>query len=242
MILSSLLGSYPPSLPRQALISFAELFDIRPGTSRTALSRMVANGELVTNDGGFELAGRLLGRQFEQDSGQSVNETTWSGDWVTAVAMGDRRSMSERRSFRESMIGSRLAELRPDIWMRPANTVQPPRPSGVLITTGPLDCDDVEDLVRRLWNLEEINATAQQLAEALERQLPAVHSGDVAHIPHTFMVSAAVVRFLRIEPQLPAGLAPNDWTAATLRPMYNEFNAAFRPQLREFFASASEPA
>lgn len=198
---------------------------------------MVTNGELVSNDGRYTLAGRLLERQREQDEGQSVNTADWDGAWLVAVAANDRRSMTERRAFRESMVGSRLGELRPDIWMRPANLPGPARSADILITSGPLECDDPDDLVGRLWSLGELEATARRLHDALTRQRPAIDDGNIEQLPQTFTVAAAAVRFLRIEPQLPAALAPPVWTATALRPLYDEYNQAFQRQLRTFFAS-----
>ena len=237
VILSALLGTHPPTLPGRSLVAFTELFGIRPGTARTSLSRMVTNGELVSREGHYSLAGRLLERQREQDDGQTVTTADWNGDWIIAVAASDRRSMAERRAFRESMVGSRLAELRPDIWMRPANTPGPPRSADVLITSGPLDCDDVDDLVARLWPLDELEEAAQRLHDALTRQRSTLNRGETELMPQSFMVAAAAVRFLRIEPQLPRALAPHAWTATGLRPLYDEFNQAFQGQLRDFFAA-----
>ncbi len=237
IILSALLGTHPPRLPGRSLVAFAELFGIRPGTARTSLSRMTTNGEVVSTDGHYSLAGRLLERQREQDDGQMASTADWHGDWIVAIAASDRRSMAARRAFRESMVGSRLAELRPDIWMRPANTAGPPRSADVLMTSGPLDSDDVDDLVARLWPLSELEATARRLHDALTRQRSAIDGGQVERLPQTFMVAAAAVRFLRIEPQLPAALAPAAWTATALRPLYDDFNQAFQGQLRTFFAA-----
>ncbi len=236
VVLSALLGTHPPTLPARSLVALAELFDIRPGTVRTSLSRMVANGELTVDDGSYGLAGRLLERQRQQDADAG---SKWNGDWITAIAVSDRRSMAERRAFRDSMVGSRLAELRPDIWMRPANTPDPPKLPDVLVTTGPLACDDVDDLVGRLWSLDEIEAAAQRLSDALERQRSAIDGGDTRRLPQTFMVSAAAVRFLRTEPKLPDELAPPSWMANELRTHYAEFNTAFLSQLRSFFTSVN---
>jgi phenylacetic acid degradation operon negative regulatory protein len=237
VILSALLGTHPPTLSGRSLVAFTELFGIRAGTARTSLSRMVTNGELISTDGRYSLAGRLLERQREQDGGQTVDSADWNRDWIVAVAASDRRSMAERRAFRESMIGSRLGELRPDIWMRPANTPGPPRLPDILITSGPLDCDDVDDVVARLWPLSELEASAQALHDALTRQRSAIDGGDLEQLPQTFMVAAAAVRFLRIEPQLPVALAPPMWTASALRPLYDDYNRAFQSQLRIFFAA-----
>ncbi|MGK0275383.1 MAG: phenylacetic acid degradation operon negative regulatory protein [Ilumatobacter sp.] len=237
VILSALLGSHPPVLPVQALIRLAELFDIRSGTARTSLSRMVANGELTVDEGRYALAGRLLERQREQDAGRHATTQEWDGEWITAIASGDRRTMAERRAFRQAMIGSRLAELRPDIWLRPANVENPPRPADVIITRGAIEVDDTADLVDRLWPLAAIDARSQRLIHMLTAHRAEVDRQDDRLLPTTFTISAAAVRFLRTEPQLPDALLPNHWSARELRPLYDDFARAFDQQLRRFFAS-----
>ena len=51
LALSVLLGSHPPELPARAFVSLATLFGIAAGTMRTAISRMLAAGELAAVDG-----------------------------------------------------------------------------------------------------------------------------------------------------------------------------------------------
>ena len=135
------------------------------------------------------------------------------------------------------MIGSRFAELRPDIWLRPANVDNPRRPDEVIITRGPIEVDDTADLVDRLWPLAAIDALSQQLIHLLAAHRAEVDQQDDRLLPTTFTISAAVVRFLRTEPQLPNRLLRNDWTALELRPLYDDFATAFDQQLRRFFAS-----
>ncbi|WP_158412375.1 PaaX family transcriptional regulator C-terminal domain-containing protein [Ilumatobacter nonamiensis] len=239
VVLSSLLGSHPPRQSARSLIALAERFGIRPGTVRTALSRMVASGELTTDDASYELAGRLLDRQREQDIGRRVIDASWDGTWWSVIVESDRRSTAERRSFRASMEGARMAELRPDIWLRPANVPAPPRSEGVIVTRGPFECDDVGDLVGRLWPLDSIEQQAGRLERVLHDHLPVIDSpaGDDA-LATTFTVAAAAVRFLRSEPQLPGALTPVTWTASSIRPLYDEFLVVFQRQLRAFFAGA----
>ena len=188
VILSALLGLHPPVLPVQALIRLAERFDVRPGTTRTSLSRMVANGELTVTEGEYALAGRLLERQREQDEGRR-------------------------------------------------NVGNPPRPAQVIVTRGAIAVDDAADLVDRLWPLAAIDARSQQLIHMLTAHRAEVDRQDDQLLPTTFAISAAVVRFLRTEPQLPDDLLPNDWSARELRPLYDDFAKAFDQQLRRFFAS-----
>jgi len=237
VILSSLLGSHPPRQSARSLVALAERFGIRPGTVRTSLSRMVAAGDLGTDDARYWLTDRLLARQREQEAGRRQNDAPWDGTWWSVVVESDRRTVAERRAFRSSMRGARLAELRPDIWLRPANVVAPPRADGVLVTRGSLAADDVRALTARLWDLDEIERLAQRLETTLVGHRPVLDSSDAdAALPTTFTIAAAAVRFLRIEPQLPAELTPDRWTAPSIRRLYADFSTAFETQLREFFA------
>jgi len=237
VVLSSLLGTHPPRQSARSLIALAERFGIRPGTVRTALSRMVAAGELESDDSQYRLTGRLLERQREQDTGRHAPDVDWDGTWWSVIVESDRRTVADRRSFRSSMQGARMAELRPDIWLRPANVAPPPRDRGVLLTRGELDTDDIDDLVRRLWPLDEIEGQARRLERALVASRAVVDSdeGDET-LATTFMVAAAAVRFLRVEPQLPDELRPTAWTASAIRHLYDDFLAVFQRQLGEFFA------
>ncbi len=238
VILSALLGSYPPVQSARALVALAELFGIRAGTIRTSLSRMVAAGDLETEDASYRLTGRLLERQHEQEAGRRIPTTDWDGAWWSVLVASDRRSVAERRAFRTSMHGARVAELRPEVWLRPANVAAPPRAPGVLMTRGPLECDDERDLVERLWPLDEIEARALLIHRALEIHRPVIDAENDADLPVTFMISAATIRFLRTEPQLPESLTPARFTAPAIRPLFQEFSRAFDQQVRTFFDNA----
>lgn len=237
MILSVLLGSHPPVLSGRRLIGLAELFDIRPGTVRTAMSRMTASGELISDDGDYGLGARMLQRQRQQDQGRSTPASSWDGHWYTVIVAADRRSVGERRSFRSAMVGARMAELRPDIWMRPANIAEPDRPEDVLLLRGQLLADDATDLVEQLWPLAELGVRSSALQTAIERHRGSLDGDDPSVLPNTFVLSAAVVRFLRVEPQLPLELQPDGWAPPAIRPLYDDFEAAFQRLLRQFLLS-----
>ena len=73
LVASTLLGTQPPVLPGRVLVRLAELFGIAEGTTRVALSRMVAAGELEVDDGRYRLVGpALLARQATQEHGRVV--------------------------------------------------------------------------------------------------------------------------------------------------------------------------
>jgi phenylacetic acid degradation operon negative regulatory protein len=239
IILSVLLGTHPPLLSGRSLIGLAELFDIRPGTVRTALSRMTASGELLVDDGAYALGPRMLQRQHQQDEGRNAPEDVWNGRWFTAITTADRRSVAERRSFRSAMIGARMAELRPDIWMRPANIVEPDRPEDVIMLVGVLSADDPIDLVEQLWPLSELNRQSNTLRTSIARHRNSLDDDGHTVLANTFALSAAAVRFLRVEPQLPDELVPPDWDPPRLRAAYDDFELAFQSLLRTFLHGLS---
>lgn len=241
LALSVLLGSHPPALRANALVSFAGLFEVAGGTMRTALSRLVASGELVVDDGRYRLTGPLLERQRAQDLGRSEPMTRWSGDWHTVVTVPDQRDVASRRRFRSAMTNNRFGELRPNIWMRPANLALDLSSSSwqekqCLIVTGSLSGMGAERLAARLWDLPQIAREARALSAELELLHQLDHSDPHSIVP-IFKTSAWVVRFLRSEPQLPLSLVPADWPVAPLRTEYDIVEAGLATALRAFFAA-----
>lgn len=236
LALSVLLGTHPPELPARALVSLAELFGIGPGTMRTALSRMVAAGEVATDAGRYRLSGRLLDRQQSQDTGRAPPIEGWDGAWHTVVVVADQRDLAERRRFRARMLDHRMGELRPEVWMRPSNTPAPPHGPSWLVTTGPLTTDT--GLTERLWDLGTVAAAGHTLLDDLDRLRADTDWDDPASIPELFVASAAVVRYLRAEPRLPPVLTPPDWPADELRARYDRFEADHQRLLQRFLRSA----
>lgn len=236
IVLSVLLGSHPPSLPGAAIVGLVEQFGIRPGTARTAISRLVAAGELDAVDGRYQLSGRLVDRQRQQDTGRVPPDPTWNGEWTTVVTHAGARPMAARRAFRSTLVGARFGELRPDVWLRPANietvAVRDLVVAGdVLAITGPIDVAEPGHLVAQLWPLVELQSRADDLLSAMADH----RFDDDVSLAVGFTISAAVVRFLRSEPQLPVELAPDVWSPPAVRSAYDTFESAFQRHLQAFF-------
>ena len=195
---------------------------------------MVASGEATVDEGRYRLAGRMLERQRQQDAGLVAPDRAWNGEWWTAIVVGIDRSVRERRDFRSAMVGGRMGELRPDLWMRPANTAEPSARDDVVMTCGPLISGDPVELANRLWDTTAIEETAARLDRALvdlQRALDEARDDADRLLPLAFDVSAACVRFLRTEPQLPASLVPMP-ASHQLRTTYRTFNRRFLAHLR----------
>lgn len=234
LALSVLLGSHPPEMPARALVELAELFGIASGTMRTALSRSVANRELVVADGQYRLTERLLDRQRAQDAGRQPPPDRWDGRWHTVIAANDQRELAERRRFRTAMDNDRFGELRPDIWMRPANLPGPaPEPDWIASTATIRGIGD-DDLVGRLWDRAAIDATARDLLREMARCRSTCDWDDPTSIPELFLVSASAVRFLRSDPLLPTELTPPEWPMREVRATYDDFERNHQRLLQQF--------
>jgi phenylacetic acid degradation operon negative regulatory protein len=239
IVLSLLLGSHPPRMHVGRILQFTSLFALSEGAVRTALSRLVAAGDLDNADGVYRLTHRLLERQAEQDRGREVPPTTWDRTWWTVTVLPDRRPMAERRAFRTRAAGARLGELRPDVWFRPANIELPAGAfetnHDVVVTRGPLLVGDDHELTRRLWDFDVLTNTASGHFDALEWSVEQLGRGGDDALADVFTSLAAAQRFLRIEPQLPADLDPPTASAA-VRTAYGDVVEQFQRRLAGFFA------
>jgi len=251
LLLSYLLGTHPPDVPAARLVAFGELFGLQAGTVRTALSRMAANGDLVAQHGRYQLVGRLLNLQRELDRGQRQTGGAWTGEWWTVLATADARTLAERRRFRAAMKGALLGEIRPGIWMRPANlatgnertpiNLESLGGSDVIVTCGPVTNGDDVALAARLWDLDTIESTSAEIVGVLEPAGTALEQANAIHdhkalaelLPLTFEVSAAAARHLRTEPQLPRDVFDSSASEA-LRTTYAEVTDVFRRVLDQY--------
>jgi phenylacetic acid degradation operon negative regulatory protein len=124
VLATALLGADQPRLTVAELIAVASLFGISDGAVRTCLWRMVSNGELAADDGGYTLAGRLLERRERVDEASRIYDAPahrWDGTWELAIVSLERRSAADRLGLRKAATALHFAELREGVWIRPDN-------------------------------------------------------------------------------------------------------------------------
>jgi len=234
VLLSVLLGTDPPRLPVRVLVRTTELFGIAEGTTRTALSRMAAAGEVEADDGSYALAAdRLLARQARQVASRAARtRPRWDGGWAQAVvgAPGRRRSAADRAALRAALAAARLAELREGLWLRPDNLGDPPDvpdvPDVQWFRTTPVD--DPRVLAGRLWDLDGWAAGADDLRGQMATLVEPLEAGDRQALREGFVLSAAVLRQFQLDPLLPADLLPAGWPGDALRKDYDRYDDAYR--------------
>lgn len=243
VLVSMLLGTHPPRLPVRVLIAATDLFGISQGAARTALSRMVAAGEVVGDNGWYELRGGLVDRQQGQDVGRTATRHQWDGSWRVLIAPAAGRSASERVADRSALGEARYAQLRDGLWARPDNldlgpgTVDLPGEAWV----GAALRFDQEPSVTDLWPVDEWQRQADGLRAVLASLAPAVERGEQAVLARGFVVAAGVLRLFRSDPLLPDELLPDGWPGTELRTEYDRFDAAYRRLLEAFFAHVAPP-
>ncbi len=242
VIASTLLGVDPPSLPALALVRSGELFGLREGATRTALSRMASAGEVVAHDGHYVLAGDLLDRHARQQAARRPRPRAWDGTWALALVTPERRSAPDRAAFREAALRLALAEVREGIWSRP-DDLDPDRSpaarrvvdSQVVWVRGARP-DDIEPFVGA-FDLDEWADHARSLIAEMEAAQPGLDRREIRVVADTFVLSAAVLRHLLADPTLPAALLPGNWPGAELRARFDRFEEAFKETWRTWYRS-----
>ena len=259
VLLSVLLGTDPPRLPVRRLVRTTELFGIAEGTTRTALSRMAAAGEVVADDGWYGIAsGRLLARQARQAASRHPGALAWDGaSWRQAVVVADRpRSADSRAALRAALTSARLAELREGVWLRPDNLgdVAGTLPAGA---GGPAGAEGPEGegagealhwfravpdghpaaLARRLWDLDAWAGRAGELLDRMASLVGPLEEGAGDVLADGFVLSADVLRHVQADPLLPPELLPASWPGTRLRDTYDRYDAAYRAVLGTWLAA-----
>lgn len=241
VVASTLLGVQPPRLPARILVRSGELFGIAEGTTRVALSRMVSAGELGPDGDGYRLAGRLLVRQARQTASRRAETEPWDGTWELAVVhAGGARPAVDRAALRRALGDLRLAELREGVWLRPANLAadRSPEARGLVAAQcvrGRAAELDPEPDPAKLWDLAGWAADARELHDEVARILPRVEAGDTSALGPGFVTSAAVLRLFQRDPLLPADLLPPGWPGASLRRLYDRYDAAYKAVWASWF-------
>jgi phenylacetic acid degradation operon negative regulatory protein len=236
VVLSVLLGSQPPRLPTQLLVRTTELFGIAEGATRTALSRMVGAGELVTIDGWHALAAdRLVARKARQAASRAAVTRPWKGRrWRMAVLGADgARDRSHRAEVRAALAAARLAELREGVWLRPDNLPPADLAAARTFLAEP-DADPVA-LAASLWDLDGWAAEATSLRRRMSGLVEPLERGDTGALRDGFVLSADVLRHFQHDPLLPTELLPGGWPGGALRADYDRYDAAYRNVLATWF-------
>ena len=238
VVASVLLGTHPPRLSAAALVELCGRFGITGGTTRVALSRMVAAGELAAEDGHYRLIGEgLLSRQRAQDDALDPPAQPWTGNWHMAVVVSSGRAAAERLELRRAFADARFALWREGVWLRPDNlgraaaiAVSPDAPVRWMDARPD---DDPAALAAELWDLAGWAARGEALLTAGPEDPGDLVAAEPEWSAAIFTAAAATLRHLRTDPLLPDSLLPPNWPADRLRARYTRYLAAIQRLVAE---------
>ncbi len=242
VLASVLLGTDPPWLPTPVLVRATALFGITEGSTRTALSRLVAAAEAEVEDGGYRLVGRLVARQQRQTASRRAETLPWDGTWELSTIDSDaRRPAADRAALRDALRALRLVELREGTWGRPDNLDAARSPEAAAIADAwcirwrGARAAPTPDITA-LADLAGWSATAKELRDEMQSLLRPLERGDTTALADGFVTSAAVLRHLQADPLLPDELLPARWPGGALRADYDRYDRAYRNTLRTWFS------
>ncbi len=243
VIASTLLGSEAGGLRVERLVSAGALFGIAEGAIRTALWRMVTAGELVADEGNYQLAGSLLARRRRMGASSVARRRGWDGTWEILVVDAERRSAIARQELRSAATALHLAELRDGVWMRPDN-LDPQRLPDEQATVNAqclrfTGASGSAALAARLFEPTAWAVRAVSLIDALDRA--ALPPGDLGpgDLVAGFRLSIAVVRHLDRDPLLPSELLPADWPGDELRRCYLTYQGDYAQRFMAWLRDGS---
>jgi phenylacetic acid degradation operon negative regulatory protein len=240
VIASTLLGVDPPRLPALALVRSGELFGFRESATRTALSRMAGDGEVVADDGHYALAGGLLDRHRRQQQARHPSRPNWDGSWALALVSPGRRPARDRAAFRDAARRLKLSEVREGVWARPDDLDHRNLPADRSVVdpqvtwvrgARPVDVTPFVDA----FDLDGWCRTADDLVAEMRGAQPALDARSTGALAPTFETSAAVLRHLVADPVLPVELLPASWPGDELRSAYDRFDQAFKATWRDWY-------
>ena len=217
VVLSVMLGLHPARATSGELSRLTAGFGVKDTALRVTLSRMVGAGDLIRSADGYQLSERLLARQRRQDNAMRPAVRVWRGAWLVPVITSVGTDPRTRATLRNILHGSRFAELREGVWMRPDN-LDIDLPDDIQGRVRMLQSYDEAPaaLARQLWDLPGWADTARFLLDQM---------ATASDVLEEFVVAAATVRHLLTDPVLPDELLPADWPGSELRDAYAEYEA-----------------
>lgn len=234
--------------PVSAVVGLAENVQVRPPATRTAVSRLAAQGWLEARpaDGIRGYAATPLAQDRWRRAHHRIyapGPAAWDGRWhvVHVTAGGDRRARDQVASTLAYLGYGRLGA---GSWLSPRPS---PELAGSLARLevswvavhGHLDDDtDPRALVARVWDLAELASAYARFSSTLPTPAEAGLLGPEAAYPARTHLVHDWRRFLFRDPDLPPEVLQTDWPGHRARQDFLALAAALAPAAEAHVASA----
>jgi len=220
LILDLLLASTSHQLSVREAITACRIFAISENSVRVALVRLSADGLVqAAGRGHYRLGPQAMDLAGDVATWRSAEQRLrpWAGDWLTvfsaSLGRSDRTAL-KRRERALQMLGFR--ELEQGLHVRPNNIEQDPgavrqrlhklgleaEASVFVSTQWPQD-----EMLRALWNGNELNNRYAQIQQQLEDWLQHAHDLDAETAAReSFLIGGNAIRHIVFDPLLPEPL------------------------------------
>jgi phenylacetic acid degradation operon negative regulatory protein len=241
-LLLTLLGDYwwrrKEPLPSAGLVALLAEFGISGAAARTALSRLVRNGLLVTSKQGRRTFHRLSDRAAAvlDDGAQRIfsfglSTQDWDGRWSVVAFSVPEHSRASRHRLREQLRWLGFAPLYDGVWVSPRDrTAEATRRLAELgihtatvfrATTVPGVPDG--GLPQRAWDLDVSRVAYDSFVAATRSLHRRAVTGTLS--PSEALVARTEVMnqwrgFPRLDPELPVELLPEGWPRTRARELF----------------------
>ncbi len=238
-----------PELPGPALVALLADLGIAPGTGRTAIARLRANGNLAATRHGRTLHYRLdgdLASGFARIRAGATQPPQWSGHFHALIHQIPENRRAYRDQLRRTAVLSGFGLLGPGIlislrdrWADLARVLDLAPADAVLYRVRlELDEADAARAAAQAWNLATLDSRYAAHLDTLRAALASQHrpTGPAALAHYTELVSPVMVDTLRA-PILPPALYPGQWSLPELRGALSEVGRAYHPAAAEHVAA-----
>lgn len=244
-----------------SLIKLLEAFGHNEQAVRAAVSRMSKQGwvksERRGNKSFYSLTEQGIVR-MEEASRRIYKETSpaWDGKWWILLYNIPEEKRHLRDKLREELTWSGFGPLSNSCWLTPNNLR---KEINVLIKKYKIEkfvtlfeaehegMQSHEELVKRCWDLNEINDRYADFIEQYSQKY-IIHKDKIKKNEMSdskcFVESALLVheyrKFLFIDPSLPSELLPDKWLGDSATTLFKEYNAILSKPAKRFFESVFE--
>jgi phenylacetic acid degradation operon negative regulatory protein len=245
------------TMPVSALVEAGELFGIAGNSTRVALARLLAAGQVERDLRGRYRLGEVAGPIADRvGSWRRIADRsrTWNGGWIgvhtAASDPGLPRRQRRRRSRALDLLGFR--PLQEPLYLRPDNLrggIEALRTE--LLALGLAQRDPIFEMrsldalsearARRLWDVEALRAgyrTMRARIRASSGRLSRISAGEA--MVESFTIGGAVLRQLAFDPLLPDAIAPEAERTALVEAM-RDYDRSGRALWAEFLARYDVP-
>lgn len=240
------------SISIRLLVQIGELFAFNPNAVRVAVTRLVAEGLLESDErGSYRLGAGAAQTQALVESWRTgeARIRPWKGDWL-AVVLPRKPERTTRRSSLRALSRLGLREGLSGVWVRPDNLRQPiaatvERLRGLGLEDGAevfrasdFDAALVDRFRTQLWPLRSLTQTYERVERQLARSLAQLDRmpRDKALV-QTFLFGGEAIRVLATDPLLPEQMLPAAPRAALTETMLR-YDAVGRALWKDFDATA----